>query len=292
MSDMTNTSSRLQVSIREGSRAGSLNISEASLPGDLFDFRTLEGVLDGDKDFGLFAVHLTPSEWRVNNNTYSYSWRYPTGIVVDFLAVNESDRLAITYTVANNGSSALERVHIHPCLPTTEAPSFRPEKDPRSFNDAPVTFYDRREPERLPCEETYFALYHRIKVWRDETAIRFSETENGRSEVHLAVMKQGEPPINWAWWNNTPEYFDDPIIVVESNAGDAFIALGFERAIWASSNVGDNRACFHLFPSFGRIEAGHSSTTSGALYLGRGTAEEVRVRFLEEFPQAVRGRRN
>ncbi len=52
---MTNPSSKLQVSIREGSHAGSLNVSEASLPGDLFDFRTLEGVLDGDQDFGLFA---------------------------------------------------------------------------------------------------------------------------------------------------------------------------------------------------------------------------------------------
>ena len=289
---MTNPSSKLQVSIRAGSHAGSLNISEASLPGDLFDFRTLEGVLDGDQDFGLFAVDLTPSEWRVDNNTYAYSWGYPSGIVVDFLATNESDRLAITYTVTNHGSSALDRVHLHPCLPTTEAPSFRPEKTPRSFNDAPITFYNRREPVPLPCEETYFALYHRIKVWRDETAMRFSQTEKGRSEVHLAMMKQGEPPINWAWWNNTPEVFDDPIIVVESNAGDAFIALGFERAIWASANVGDNRACFHLFPSFGRIEVGQSSTTSGALYLGRGTAEEVRGRFLEEFPQAVGGRRS
>lgn len=289
---MSNTSSRLQVSIREGSRAASLNISEASLPGDLFDFRTLEGVLDGDKDFGLFAVHLTASDWRVNNNSYSYRWSYATGIVVDFLAVNEWDRLALTYTVTNYGSSALERVHIHPCLPTTEAPSFRPEKDARSFDDAPVTFYDRRERRRLPCAETYFALYDRIKVWRDETAMRFSETAKGRSEVHLAIMKQGEPPINWAWWNNTPEYFDDPIIVVESKAGDAVVALGFERAIWASANVGDNRACFHLFPSFGRIEVGQSSTTSGALYLGRGTTEEVRARFLEEFPQAARGRGN
>ena len=68
---MTNASSILQVSIREGSSAGSLNLSEASLPGNLFDFRTLEGVLDGDRDFGLFAVHLTPSEWQVSANTYS-----------------------------------------------------------------------------------------------------------------------------------------------------------------------------------------------------------------------------
>lgn len=285
---MTNTTSRLQVSIRSGSRAASLNISEASLPGELFDFRTLEGVLDGDKDFGLFAVHLTPDDWRVNNNTYAYRWRYPSGIVVDFLAVNQSDRLALTYTVTNNGSRALERVHIHPCIPTTEAPSFRPKKDLRSPDVAPVTYYDRREAQPIPCEETYFTLYDRIKVWRDGTVIRFSETEKGRSEVHLALMKKGEPPINWAWWNNTPDCFDDPLIVVENHTGDACIALGFERAIWASSNVGDNRACFHLFPSFGRIDVEQASTVSGALYLGRTTAEEVRLRFLQEFPQAVR----
>jgi hypothetical protein len=284
---MTNASSILQVSIREGSSAGSLNLSEASLPGNLFDFRTLEGVLDGDRDFGLFAVHLTPSEWQVSANTYSYRWRYPEDIVVDFLAVNESSRLALTYTVTNNGSTTLERVHIHPCIPTTEAPSFRPEKDPRSPGDALVTFYDRREPKRLPCAETFFTLYDRIKVWRDGKPIRLSETQEGQSEVHLALMKQGEAPINWGWWNNTPECFDEPIIVVESNERDAYIALGFERAIWASSNVGDNRACFHLFPSFGRIEPGDSSTTSGALYLGRGTAESVRMRFLQEFPHAL-----
>ena len=284
---MTSASSILQVSIREGSKAGSLKISEESLPGNIFDFRTLEGVLDGDRDFGLFAVHLTPDEWRVSDNTYSYSWHYPADIVVDFTAVNESSRLLLTYTVTNNGSTTLERVHIHPCIPTTEAPLFRPRKDPRSPADKPVTFYDRREAERMSCEETYFALYDRIKVWRDGKPIRFSETQEGHSEVHLALMKQGEVPINWAWWNNTPECFDEPIIVVESNERDAYIALGFERAIWASSNVGDNRACFHLFPSFGCIKPGCSSTTAGALYLGRGTAESVRMRFLQEFPNAV-----
>src|SRR5450756_1803679 len=228
---MTNASSILQVSIREGSSAGSLNLSEASLPGNLFDFRTLEGVLDGDRDFGLFAVHLTPSEWQVSANTYSYRWRYPEDIVVDFLAVNESSRLALTYTVTNNGSTTLERVHIHPCIPTSSAPSFRPEKDLRYPGDALVTFYDRREPKRLPCAETFFTLDDRIKVWRDGKPIRLSETQEGQSEVHLALMKQGEAPINWGWWNNTPECFDEPIIVVESNERDAYIALGFERAI-------------------------------------------------------------
>jgi hypothetical protein len=277
----------LKVSIREGSRAGSLNLSEASLPGNIFDFRTLEGVLDGDRDFGLFAVHLTPGEWQVSDNTYSYRWRYPADIVVDFLAVNESSRLSLTYTVTNNGSTTLERVHIHPCIPTTEAPSFRPQKDPQSLADTLTTFYARRESEHESCAETYLTLYDRIIVWFNGKPIRLSETQEGQSEVHLALMKQGEVPINWGWWNNTPECFDEPIIVVESNKRDAYIALGFERAIWASSNVGDNRACFHLFPSFGRIEPGHSSTTLGALYLGGGTAESARKRFLQEFPHVL-----
>jgi len=128
---MTGASSILQVSIREGSTAAGLNISEASLPGNLFDFRTLEGVLDGDRDFGLFAVYLTPGDWQVSDNRYAYRWRYPADVVVDFLAVNESSRLALTYTVTNDGSTPLERVHIHPCIPTTEAPSFRPQKAPQ-----------------------------------------------------------------------------------------------------------------------------------------------------------------
>ena len=288
MNPMENTHSRIAVSIREGSSSGSLNLTEASLPGNTFEFRTLEGVLDGDRDFGLFAVDLTPGEWRVSDNTYAYQWRFPADIVVDFLAVNELNRLSLTYTVTNHGNTILERVQIHPCIPTMEAPAFRPQKDPPPPADAPVTYYDRRESERLPCAETFFELYDRITVWSEGKPVRFSQTQAGRSEVHLALMKQGEAPINWAWWNNAPECFDVPIIALESNQRDACIALGFERAIWASANVGDDRACFHLFPFLGRIQPGQSSTTSGALYLERGSVESVRGRFIKEFPHALR----
>ncbi|MHB1305487.1 MAG: hypothetical protein ACYDC1_02625 [Limisphaerales bacterium] len=50
----------LNVSPRVGSEAAGLNVSHPALPGNVFDFRTCEAVLDGNRDFGLFRVNLAP----------------------------------------------------------------------------------------------------------------------------------------------------------------------------------------------------------------------------------------
>jgi hypothetical protein len=70
--------------------------------------------------------------------------------------------------------------------------------------------------------------------------------------------------------------FDEPLIALASRDGQWTAGLWFERAAWASANAGDDRACFHLFPLFGRIEPGASATVRGAFHLRRGSPEELR----------------
>jgi hypothetical protein len=102
-------------------------------------------------------------------------------------------------------------------------------------------------------------------------------------------MREGRTPIEWEWWINGPETFDHPFIAVQSKDGKFTTALGFEAADWASINAGDERACFHLFPFFGDLEAGESSTVEGCFYLMPGTPDDVMRRFREDFPDAEDG---
>jgi hypothetical protein len=97
-------------------------------------------------------------------------------------------------------------------------------------------------------------------------------------------MPSGHAPIQWAWWVNAAPTFDEPLIALVSCDGRWTAGLQFERAAWASSNTGDNRACFHLFPAFGRIEPGASATTRGAFHLIRGSPEEFRRRARGSIP--------
>jgi hypothetical protein len=83
-------------------------------------------------------------------------------------------------------------------------------------------------------------------------------------------MPDGLAPIRWAWWINSTNTFDEPLIALGSRDRQWTAALWFERAAWASANAGDSRACFHLFPLFGRIEPGASVTVRGTFYLLRG----------------------
>ncbi len=52
-------------------------------------------------------------------------------------------------------------------------------------------------------------------------------------------------------------------------------ALWFERAVWASANAGDSRACFPPFPLFGRIAPGGSVTVRGDFCLLHGRPAEL-----------------
>jgi hypothetical protein len=264
----------LRVSPRLNSEAAGLNISHPDLPGNIFDFRTCETVLDGNRDFGLFLVKLTPPgtargpTWSTNAGRFSYEWTYEEGITVRFEATPRAGYVAVAYTIINRTATPLERVHLHTCVTTTEAPAFFPPLTSRIASQLPAPTPDK----------DYTELLTRLFLWSDGRAFPLSATEYGRRQVHLSLMPKGEAPIQWAWWVNSTNTFDEPLIALASRDGQWTAGLWFERAVWASSNAGDDRACFHLFPLFGRIEPGASATVHGAFHLQRGGPEELRQR--------------
>ena len=255
---------RLTVAPRPGSEAAGLSIRSSLFPGDDLDLRTCEGVLAGDHDFGLFQVKLAPvpdgqaPSWSVRGKTLSYAWTYPAGITVRFVGRVERDALALEYRMENHTTNALDRVQIHTCITTTQAPSFFP---------APVNL--RTKPLSGAAVTNFMELYDRLFLWRDGKPFSFASSPRARGELHLAFMRAGETPVNWGWWVNAPQTFDFPLIVARSRDGRGQVGLAFGQAIWASSNVGDNRACFHLFPSFGPVH--------GRFYVGRGSLDKLKT---------------
>jgi hypothetical protein len=262
----------LDIAIRPGSEAGGLNVRSPHCPGDVFDFRTCEGVVVGSRDFGLFQVKLPADfvdgqkSWRRDGDRWSYSWPYAQGVTVHIAVEPDGDSLKLNYTLQNVGTNALEAVQLHTCIPTTEAPGFFP------------------PPSVSPAQTNWSELYDRLHVWSGERAFSFAATALAASEPHLSLMQTGYTPVKWGWWVNGPERFDPPLIALTSRDRKKTVALAFERAIWASSNTGDDRACFHLFPWFGRIEPGRSVTVRGRLYVLRGGPQEALRRFRKDFP--------
>ena len=268
----------LNVSPRPGSEAGGLNSSHPGLPGNVFDFRTCEAVLDGNRDFGLFRVKLAPPHvtsqpaWSTNGDGFRYEWTYPEGITVRFEAIPRAELVELTYTVVNHTAAPLQQVHLHTCLTTTEAPAFFPQLTTGRESQLPSDTQD----------QDYTELLTRLFVWSGGQPLHLDRTEHARRQVHLSLLPKGGTPIEWAWWINSTNTFDEPLIAAASHDGQWTAGLWFERAAWASANTGDNRACFHLFPLFGRIERGASVTLRGAFWLLRGSPEGLgqRVRRL------------
>ena len=254
----------LKINIVSNSESGGLHIKSSTLPFDLFEFRSCECILDGNKDFGLFEVKLgdpnsnEKHKWRINGNTLFYSWEYSEGIIVNFSAVVENDNLRLTYAISNQTPSTLKRVLLHPCLITTDAPSFFPKPDMTS-------------------------LYDRVFLWSKGKRFSMGDTELGNSKIHLSLMKEEETPINWAWWINSKRTFDEPILVMSSIDNRHVLTLAFEKAIWASCNTGDERACVHLFPYFGEIKPNQKITVGGRLYLMLGTPDTAYKRVRKDF---------
>ncbi len=260
----------LNVSIVPNSESGGLHIKSSTVPMDVLEFRSCEAILDGNKDFGLFEVKLGDPDsnekhkWQIDGNTLSYSWEYPEGIIVNFSAVVEKDNLRLSYTINNQTPSTLKRVLLHPCLITKDAPSFFPKPNLTS-------------------------LYDRVFLWSKGKKFSMGDTELGKSEVHLSLMKEGEDPISWPWWINSKRTFDEPLLVMSSIDNRHVLALTFEEAIWASCNTGekrskgiDKRACVHLFPYFGEINPQQKTTISGRLYLMSGTPDTAYERIKKD----------
>ncbi len=268
--------SRLSVSIRPGSEAGGLDLRSPNAPGDTFDFRTLEGVVVEGRDLGLFQVKL-PSKfgdgnrcWAKMGNRWSFRWDYRPGVVVRVAVEPDRDGLDVEYTVANETGSALDRVQIHTCIPTTDAPGYFP--DPTVVGGA----------------VGWSELYERLNAWSSGKRFTFAQTRPGRREPHLSLPASSGPRTEWGWWRNAPETFDTPLIVLSSRDGRSTVSMGFERSIWASSNTGDDRACFHLFPYFGRVDPGNPVTVRGRVSILRGGPDAALAHFRRRFPQSMR----
>jgi hypothetical protein len=270
----------LRVAPRADSTAGGLNVRSPLRPGDVFDFRSCEGVIYGDKSTPLFQVKVSDNpaaagvHWTVRDDIYSYEWKYAERIEVRFAATAEKNSLKLRYTVTNNSPTLLPRVILHTCVPTTEAPSFFP-----PLQEHPGADHDGK-PAKFAA---YLDLNERVFLWSKGKRFAFSETERGKDEVHLAFTRQGMPPIEWAWWKNGKETFDVPLIAVASKDGQFTAALGFRDGVWASCNTGDDRACFHLFPHFGTLKPGESATVEGRFYLLPGGPDAALTQFRKGF---------
>ena len=259
--------------------AGGLSVSNSLLPGNILSYLSCETVLFGEATTAtpLFKVNVSTDpnapgpHWNVTGNTFSYSWHYAQGIKLDFAGTVAGNGLRLRYTLTNTTKETLKRVMVHTCIPTTDAPAFFP----GSANN--------------PSESEgragrYMGIYDRSYLWSKGRSFNFAETKSGGEEIHLSFMRQGRSPIEWEWWINGPETFDYPFIAVQSKDGKFTTALGFEVAEWASINVGNVKACYHLFPFFGDLAPGESETIRGSFYLNPGTPEDALKLFKEDFP--------
>ena len=196
---------------------------------------------------------------------------YPAGIIVKFRAEPQRESVQCTYTVINESTAVLDRVHLHTCVTTTRAADFFPVE---------MHAADRGSTSTAPSDD-FTELYERVFLWSHGQRFAFANRGPGREEVHLAFMRAGETPIRWAWWVNAQQTFDTPLIAVASKDGRHTAGLWFEQAVWASCNVGDDRACFHLFPLFGSIAPGESASVRGGFYLLAGTPDDLYRRWNE-----------
>jgi len=259
--------------------AGGLIVSNSLLPGNTLSYLSCEAVLFGEPTTAtpLFEVKVSPdrnapgAHWTVTDKTFSYTWQYDEGIRLAFAGTVAGNGLRLRYTLTNTTPKTLKRVLVHTCIPTTDAPAFWPGET------------------KSPSEGTgkvgrYMGVYDRTYLWSKGRRFNFAETKLGRDDIHLAFMREGSTPIEWEWWTNGPETFDYPLIAVQSKDGKFTTALGFEDADWASINAGDKNACYHLFPFFGDIKPGKSSTVRGCFYLMQGTPEDALRQFKEDYP--------
>jgi len=259
--------------------AGGLIVSHSLLPDNILTYLSCEAVLFGEPTTAtpLFALRVSPdpsapgSHWTVEDDTFSYTWNYDEGIQLDFSGTVVGDGLRLRYTLTNTTQEALKRVLLHTCIPTTDAPAFFP-GETKSLEEGKGRV------------GRYMGVYDRTYIWSKGQRFNFAETALGREDIHLAFMREGHAPITWEWWTNGPETFDYPFIAVESKDGKFTTALGFEAAEWACINAGDRNACYHLFPFFGDIEPGGSSTVRGSFYMLPGTPDDALRQFQEDFP--------
>ena len=260
--------------------AGGLSVTNSLLPGNIFSYLSCEAVLFGEPtttSTPLFELRVSTDpnapgpHWSVTDNTYSYTWNYDEGIKLEFAGTVADNGLRLRYTLTNTTQKTMKRVLLHNCVPTTDAPAFFP-GETKSLSEGKGRV------------GRYMGVYSRTFLWSKGQSFNFAETALGKEDIHLAFMREGHTPIEWEWWTNGPETFDYPFIAVQSKDGKFTTALGFEAAEWACINSGDRNACYHLFPFFGDLAPGESSTVRGHFYLMPGTPEDALKQFKEDYP--------
>ncbi|MEQ8846770.1 hypothetical protein [Botrimarina sp.] len=234
-------------------------------------------MLSGDRDFGLFKIALAAADsleqprWRRDGRAWSYRWRYDAGIVVGFRAEPAADCVVLRYEVENRTGAPLPRVLVHPCIVTTRAPSF--------FAPA-VGAGDDPSPSKRSAPHA--ELFGRVWLWRCGERFAFADLDLTPEEPHTAVMRAGEPPVAWAWWVNSSAVFDESLIVLEASHASGSLGIWFEEAVWASVNAGDERACVHLFPSFGDLAPGERGVVHGRLLISELGVDATRRWLLDQ----------
>jgi hypothetical protein len=131
----------LVVSVIPGSDMGGLAVKIPDLPEDIIQFGTCEGIIDGNKDFGLFRVKLDGKpenggrKWRIKDNEFAYEWIYPQGIELKFSAKVEKEAILLEYTLKNSSKEVLNNLYYQQGTPETACKQF--EKDFGQLTVAP-----------------------------------------------------------------------------------------------------------------------------------------------------------
>lgn len=258
-------------------QASALEFWRLDRPQERLLWISCEALLDGNRDFGLYAIAPKASDWREVDGAWSYRYRTEPGLLLEFTARVAGDALEWNYRLENHTTETLEDAHLHPCLSTQGAPSFYP-------GDAIQAQRDRVGRAARAGKQDYRELWQRVWLYTRESRFALESCAAARDSQRLALVPQGSAPLTWSWWQSSPERFAAPWMVIEDHERQQVLALAFERVRWASSNASDARACVHLFPHYGRLAPGESKQVRGRLLWTAGTSASIRSRLEQDFP--------
>ena len=260
-------------------RAGSgvLSISNERAPGETFEFVTCEALVVAGKQLGeLYPIKLEPQDWKREGAGWSYSFPLVDKVRLDLRATPEPESCRLEYTLTNGTSETLEQVLIYPCMPTMGATSFYP----GSQAEAQPGAAGRKA--RVGRAD-YSELFARLSLWSGGERFTFAKSALAPTEKHLAFMKQGETPVDFAWFVNAEHTFDLPVLAVASKDGRQVAGFALDSTVQASSNVGDGRACIHLVPFFRALAPGTSAKATGRFYWMQGGPDDLLARYRRDF---------
>ena len=228
-------------------KAATLAVKWDKCPQDVFHFALYETMLEGDKDLGMFPTprgccnDSAPDVQlrRSRGGTYSGSVTQK-GITTDISAWADGETLMVAYTVTAGRDA--KNLQVHPCLMTTYAPHFIGKRKGSS---------DYREMGK--------------RVMLDNKG-RKSLASFG-SDKHQAVVGDGARVTKWAWWKNASRRFRKGVTELWARDSKLHLVWDGDKTTWISSNMGDNRSCWHRFAWIGSLKKGESRTVSMKMWI-------------------------